>query len=182
MFTLQIDRTLQLMLLETRHTDEVFRLMDESREHLRRYLFFVDDTKTPQDTKVFIEKSLQSFTEGKGFQCGILYKGQLVGLMGLSSIDWRTKSAEIGYWIGEKHQGQGFITRSVKGLIRFAFQELQLNRVTIKAVEDNTKSRAVPERLNFTVEGRLRQAERLDDVFYDFIIYSMLKEEWNEHD
>lgn len=70
------------------------------------------------------------------------------------------------------------MTKAAKALTDYAFQELKLNRVDIRAAEGNSKSRAIPERLGFVCEGRIRQAEWLYDRYADHIVYGMLADEW----
>jgi ribosomal-protein-serine acetyltransferase len=53
-----------------------------------------------------------------------------------------------------------------------------MNRLQIRAAVDNTRSRAIPERLRFTFEGVQRQAKLLNDDFQDLAVYSMLAAEW----
>jgi ribosomal-protein-serine acetyltransferase len=50
--------------------------------------------------------------------------------------------------------------------------------VVIEAVVDNTRSRAIPERLGFTQEGILREAKRIRGRFEDAALYSMLASDW----
>src|SRR5690625_199905 len=98
------------------------------------------------------------------------------------SVSARTahvKIAYIGYWLDIEHQGKGIMTRAVRALTDYAFEEFDLNRVDIRAAVGNVKSRAIPERLGYKKEGVLRQSEWLYDHFVDHAVYSMLKSEWN---
>jgi hypothetical protein len=63
-------------------------------------------------------------------------------------------------------------------LVDHAFGVWKLNRVEIRAGVENKRSRAIPERLGFTQEGVLRQAERVGDRFVDHVMYSILADEW----
>ncbi|MFN2394038.1 MAG: GNAT family N-acetyltransferase, partial [Pyrinomonadaceae bacterium] len=74
----------------------------------------------------------------------------------------------------------GIITESCKILINYAFEELGMNRIEIRCATENVKSRAIPERLNFKLDGVLRQFLWRHTRFFDMAIYSMLAEEWNE--
>jgi ribosomal-protein-serine acetyltransferase len=88
------------------------------------------------------------------------------------------RKTEIGYWLSEKFQGQGLVTKSVSELCHFAFQKLDMNRVQIKCAVGNTPSANIPKRLNFTFEGIERQGELLiGNIFTDLEIYSKLKGE-----
>ena len=61
-----------------------------------------------------------------------------------------------------------------------ALLDLKLNRVEIRCATENTRSRAIPERLSFTQEGVMRQVQWLHDRYVDHVVYSMLAEQWRE--
>jgi ribosomal-protein-serine acetyltransferase len=75
-------------------------------------------------------------------------------------------------------QGRGIVTRACRGLITYAFTQLELNRVEIHSVTANVRSRAVAKRLGFTQEGIRRQDQRLHGRFVDIAIYGLLASEW----
>ncbi len=142
------------------------------------WLPWLDDTRTVEDTRAYIRRSLQQFAENNGFQLGIWSEGQLAGAIGYHFWDWPDQKTEIGYWLGAEFQGRGIVTRACRVLVDFAFDELELNRVEIQCATDNVKSRAVPERLGFTLEGIFRQESRLYGRFVDHAMYAMLRHEW----
>ncbi|MFD1038206.1 GNAT family N-acetyltransferase [Virgibacillus byunsanensis] len=178
MFLKEIDEELILRVLDVAEADTLFQLTDDSRDHLREWLGWVDTTKTIDDSRSFIEHTLQAYTDKKGLTTGIFYKGALVGTAGFNSFDWINKIGYIGYWVSHHYQGNGIVTRATRALTDYAFHELQLNRVDIRAAYENKKSRAIPERLGFTKEGQIRQAEFLYDHFVDHVVYGMLANEW----
>jgi ribosomal-protein-serine acetyltransferase len=65
-------------------------------------------------------------------------------------------------------------------LLNLAFTSLGMNRVEIACGTKNLKSQAVAERLGFTREGVIRQAEYVNDSFVDHIIYGMIAAEWTK--
>jgi ribosomal-protein-serine acetyltransferase len=179
MFSFNVDENIQLKLLETRYSEELFVLTDKNRSYLREWLPWVDGTKRPDNTKDFINFTLKGFADNNGFNTGIFYKGTIVGCIGLHGIDWNNKKTSIGYWLGSEYQGKGIMTKSCKAVVNYVFNDLGLNRVEIRAAILNVRSRAIPERLGFTHEGIIRSAEWLYDHFVDHVVYGMLKEEWN---
>lgn len=102
------------------------------------------------------------------------------GVAGFNSINWSNNTAYIGYWLGEGYQGNGIMTRVAKALTDYAFTELKLNKVEIRAAVGNKKSRSIPERLGFVNEGCIRKAEWLYDYYVDHVIYGILADEWNK--
>lgn len=158
MLGLVVDDEIFLRLHEERGAEELFRLVDGNRAHLRPWLPWVDANKSPEDTRRFIRQMLLKLAEGKEYGFGVLYQGELVGAMGLD-VGEEAKEAEVGYWLSETAQGHGIVSRATQALMRFSFEDLGMNVVVIKCAKDNVRSRAVPERLGFTLEGTLRQRE-----------------------
>jgi len=70
------------------------------------------------------------------------------------------------------------MTKACIAMIHHIFNDLHLNRVEIRCAVLNSKSRAIPERLGFSQEGTIREAEWLYDHFVDHIVYSLLAREW----
>lgn len=60
-------------------------------------------------------------------------------------------------------------------LLRFAFQELNMNRVQVKVAIGNSKSAAIPKKLGFIFEGTEREGERHKNKYLDLEVYSLLK-------
>jgi ribosomal-protein-serine acetyltransferase len=81
----------------------------------------------------------------------------------LQNTNWHVPKFEIGYWIDTRYSGNGYMTEAVQGITSFAFNELKARRVEIRCDSRNVKSRAIPERLGFTLEGVLKN----DDISVD---------------
>lgn len=175
---IKVDQEITLKLLDTGDAEELFSLVDSCRQYLRQWLRWVDANKSLEDIVSFIKASQNQFASNKGFQMGIWYKGQLAGVIGFHVIDWQNNSTGIGYWLGERFQGCGIMTKCCRALVDYAFKEYKLNRVEIRCAVGNAKSRAIPERLGFKREGVLRQAQCLHDRYVDLVAYGMLAEEW----
>ncbi|SET24279.1 ribosomal-protein-serine acetyltransferase [Oceanobacillus limi] len=178
MFVYHIDEELSLRSLVEQDAVALFHLIDSSRSYLREWLPWVDETSNLQDSMKFIHDSQQLYERRVGLNAGIFYRDQLVGIAGFNSFDWRNQIGYIGYWLGMSFQGKGIMTRVVRALTDYAFHQLHLNRIDIRAAYDNHKSRAIPERLGYQIEGQIRQAEWLYDHYVDHVIYSMLANEW----
>ncbi len=178
MIRISVDSDLILRTLELSDADLLFALTDSCRRYLRQWLPWLDATQTVDDTRVFIQSTLRQLEANAGFQSGVWSDGRLVGVIGFHHLDWPNRSTNIGYWLGEHFQGRGIMTRSCAALVEFSFESWNLHRVEIRCAVNNTKSRAIPERLGFVAEGMFREAEWLYDHFVDHIVYGMLENDW----
>lgn len=178
MFIHKIDEDLSLKIQEMRDAERIFELTDSSREYLKEWLPWLEFTNEIQDTRNFIKSGSSNFVEGKSLGAVILYKDEIVGIGGFNNINHANKTAYIGYWLGQEYQGKGIMTRVAKALTDYALTDLKLNKVEIRAAVENHKSRSIPERLGYTEEGTIRQAEWLHDHYVDHVVYGMLASEW----
>lgn len=172
---IKIDEKIRIELIEEKHSQSIFDMVNNNRAHLRPWLPFVDRMQTVEFTKNFVKGTMQRNQDGEEWAFVVFDENSMVGRVGVYKIDKQNKIGEIGYWIVENAQGKGIITKSCKALVDLCFGELQLNRIEIKCGAENFKSQAIPERLNFTHEGVSRQAEWLYDKFIDLNVYSLLK-------
>ncbi len=180
MFRAALRPGLELRLLEERHSAVAYGLADRNREHLGEWFVWMDGTKSEDDMLAFIRRSLDQFASNSGFSAGIWEHERYAGNIALHKVDWLNRRAEIGYWLGQEFQGRGIVTEACRAVTRHALVELELNRVEIRCAAANTKSKAVPLRLGFTLEGVLRQAKLLHERYVDLEVYSMLRSELNE--
>lgn len=180
MFLLQVDEKTSMRMLNASDAKDLFLLIDRSRTALRKWLSWVDQTKTVEDSLQFIINSFNIYSKRKGMTAGIFYQKELAGIAGFNEIDWANRIGYIGYWLDIEYQGYGIMTRVVKALTNYAFDCYKLNRIDIRVANNNKKSQAIPERLGYKREGVLREAEWLYDHYVDHVVYSMLKSEWKE--
>ena len=178
MFYRTIDEHLALKLFSPRDAEEAFGLIDADREHLRAYLAWVDTILTVADERASLTK-LGRVDPDQGVSCFLTLDGAIIGAVGLPIIDRTARWGEIGYWIGSAHEGHGYVTRAVQEIERLAFTDLGLERVQITNDVANTRSRAIPERLGYTLEGILRHHLLSGEGrIVDRSVYGLLKSEW----
>ncbi|KMK75847.1 GNAT family N-acetyltransferase [Alkalihalobacillus pseudalcaliphilus] len=180
MFTLQVNNDITIELIQQHQKEELYQLIDQNREHLRKWLLWVDKRQSAEDMGPIIKLWLYRYAENNGFDAGIRYQGRLVGMIALHEIDWKNRSTSIGYFLSEKEQGKGIITHAVGTLLTYVFGELALNRVEIQTAASNKRSCSIPEKIGFSLEGRKREAQWLYDHYEDILTYSMLTTDWQE--
>ena len=155
----------------------LFEVVDGDREHLRRYLHWVDATESATDAARFVRFAVETAEAGKAIHCGLFDgEAQIGGVgAGLIPVD---RTADIGYWITSRWQGRGIVTAAVSELLEELFEVRDIHRVSIRAATENHRSQAVPQRLGFTHEGRQRDAGWIRDRVHDYEVYALLAHEW----
>ena len=170
-----------LRLIERQHSNELFTLIDSNRGYWRQWHPWLPDTvRSAADTERFIAGWLQQFANNRGFCAGIWFEGRLCGMIYHVNVDWANRLAALSYWLDEAHQGKGIMTACCRAFVSHAFTVWKLNRITIQCATRNTRSRAIPERLGFTLEGILREAEWLYDHYVDHALYGLLRSNYRE--
>lgn len=160
---------------------DLFDAVDKNRICLRERLTWVDDVKSVDDTRRYVSRGLCQAEDGSAMNYAIEHDGRIVGMLGVYRLDSRSNLTELGYWLAEKMQGSGIMTRCCRAVIDCLFSHCGKNRVELRIAPMNRRSRAVAKRLGFTQEGVLRQAIRLLGVYHDVVIYSVLAREWSKN-
>lgn len=178
MFSASISATVELELLEVRHADELFRVIDTHRGFLREWLHWVDTTLRPEDAEEFIRNQLRNLATYDLPTCGVRESGELVGVIDLHDAKPRIKTASLGYWLAPHVHGRGIMTLACRAFLDYGFTQLGLNRIKLEAITSNEKSIAIAKRLGFTQEGVERRAHAMRGDLVDGVVHSMLASEW----
>jgi len=116
---------------------------------------------------------------GTGYGFGIFVDGDLAGEINLSAVQRGPfQSAYVGYWIDEKHAGNGYMPEALVVLAQFAFDDLHLHRIQISIIPRNSASRRVVEKLGIRDEGIAARYLEINGEWEDHIRYAITAEEW----
>jgi len=139
----------------------------------------------PHESKTESLEIMQTLFINKYESWAIVYKenGRVIGSVGYELDTKRPdiNCKELGYAIGEDYWRRGLMTEAAKAAIRYGFEELELDMVSIYRNPQNIRSGRVIEKCGFVYEGTLRQAHKIyDGSIRDVACYSMTKEEYRE--
>ena len=176
-----VDDLTTLELLNADHAKYIFALANSDKAYLREFLPWIDQGTSVEFFDNFTTRSLEQYAAKTEYPFAIIYEDKFVGRIGLNKINLNNRIAEIGYWMAEDVQGKGIMTKSCRAIIEYAFDTLDLNRIEIKCAVSNLKSQLIPERLGFSKEGTLRQAELIRGEFHDLFLYSLCKNDFIEY-
>lgn len=177
---LVIDKILNLEPISLSHADELYRLTDDNRKFLGKWLPWVKHTNSVKDTKEFIKECQKKSKKKEGFNYVILYRNKVTGTISLVEISRFRNQAEIGYWLAEEFNGKGIMTRSCRAIVNHCFKDLNLSRVIIRCDKRNKESRKIPEKLGFYNQGILKRDGFYEDVYVDHVQYLMRRKDWSE--
>ena len=104
---------------------------------------------------------------------------QLLGMASLDVESWRNRDAWVAIAIGERaNWSQGYGSDAMRLLLRYAFAELSLARVSLVVFSYNERAQRSYLKVGFKEEGRQRERIRRGDQRYDMIFMSVLRDEW----
>lgn len=104
---------------------------------------------------------------------------RLVGMVDLNIDHWPHRDAWLGIGIGARADwGQGYGTDALRLILRYAFDELNLRRVTLSVFEYNERALHTYRKLGFVEEGRQRQRLLRFGKRWDMVVMGLLQAEW----
>lgn len=102
----------------------------------------------------------------------------LVGGLTLSHVvRGVTQSCSLGYWMGERFAGRGFMTAAVKAVIPFVFDTLRLHRLEAACLPHNAASIRLLEKAGFTREGYARRYLNIDGRWQDHLLFAIVSDD-----
>jgi len=171
--------TKRLILRRLRPEDENDVFEYASDEEVSRFVFW-NTHRSIEDSRNFINSTLGRYERDEAGEWGIVLKeeNKLIGTIGFTGFDSRSRRAEIGYVLSRKYWGQGIMPEALNRLLEFAFTEMDLNRVECHHVSPNEKSGRVMQKVGMSYEGTAREKVFFKGQFWDLKQYAILKSDW----
>ncbi|WP_027468230.1 GNAT family N-acetyltransferase [Deefgea rivuli] len=151
----------------------------ESMMSLGRWLPWCHAEFSEQDALGWFAHCEQTRTTGSAYSLGIFSADgrELIGGVGLNEIIRHNRSsANLGYWVRESRQRQGIATQAIQMISQFGFQELDLLRIEIVAIDSNTASNAAAKKSGAQFECLARNRLILNGVAHTAAVYSLIPE------
>ena len=154
---------IRIRLIKKKDTEGYFQLIDSNRARLKRYFpVTVSEIQDYEDCFYYVKKKIKQAQKKKLFLFVILKNEEMVGVLILKNIDWRIPKGELAYFIDEKFEGIGIMSKAMKLLMDHCFQELGMNKLFINLSPKNKASQALAVNCGFQLEGVLRQEFRIE--------------------
>lgn len=105
---------------------------------------------------------------------------RVVGVVALKDVMWSARQCQFFIGIGRREdRGRGYASDALRVMLRYAFMEMNMNRVGLEVSDYNPDARRLYAHVGFQHEGTLRQFVYRDGVYHDMHIMSILRAEWD---
>jgi RimJ/RimL family protein N-acetyltransferase len=173
-------KLVRLSALDADEASKAFSRWDRDSEFRRLLDSGVAHMHSLKETKKWIEKQLEKQSSHQHwFTIRRLDDDTLLGEIGLYVVDWSSRDAFVGLGIGEREfWGKSYGTDAMKVILRYAFTEVNLNRVTLGVFEYNPRAIRSYEKAGFHHEGRERKLLNKEGKRWDLLYMGILREDW----
>jgi RimJ/RimL family protein N-acetyltransferase len=146
---------------------------------IAEFLEMIPSPYTEDDARDYIARTREGWATGTTSNFAVLVDGAAVGSIGVRWLEPDQGVAEVGYWVAPESRGRGICTRALRLVSRWVFEQDGMERLQLRADEQNAPSNRVAENAGFTREGVLRSSRynpRLGRRI-DFVMHSLLRDE-----
>lgn len=172
--------TERLFLSRPKSSDaEDFVLQVNSCENFSKNLFNIPYPYPKENFEQWLPICDEGIESGTSYRFAIREKSnqKMIGLIGLH-LQKEHQKAELGYWLGKNFWNNGYLTEGLKEVLKFAFENLELNKIFATYFLYNPASGKVMEKVGMKYEGTLREEYFHDGKFCDVDRYSILKSDF----
>lgn len=136
--------------------------------------------KSIEDSISFLKSVIQKYENKEVSEWGIILKENNKFIGTCAYLWWQPahNRAEIGYALSRKYWGKGLMTEAIKEVIKFGFEQMQLNRIEGRCIVENFASQRVLEKVGMKFEGILREQLLVKGVYRNIKLYSILRKEY----
>ena len=177
-------KTKRLVLRELRESDAKDITENANNKEVSKYLVAMPYPYSLEDAKKFIlDCSKEAKKEPReGYDFGITLKGEgkVIGMISLERINMFHETGTIGYWLGERHHRNGYMTEALERVLEFSFNEIMLRKINIAAFAENVASNKLINKVKFMPEGLRKEhiKDRATGKVHDENIYGMLRRDY----
>jgi len=106
---------------------------------------------------------------------------KLIGVVGLTYIDWKNRRAEVSIYIGDRSaQGKGYGFDTLRTIVRYGFEHVNLHKLYAEIFAFNEPSVRLFEKAGFRKDGVKREDQFVDGKYWDTYVYSILENEFED--
>ncbi len=127
------------------------------------------------------EREFLAKTDSDSYNFAIVDKktDELIGGISLGHVKNIHRTAELGVFIGnEEYLSHGYGSEAIMLLLDYAFNQLNLNNIMLKAISFNARALRAYEKCGFKKFGVWEKSHYVDGKYYDLIYMNILKDDF----
>jgi ribosomal-protein-alanine N-acetyltransferase len=184
-YEIQTER-LVLKILDTSFYRQLINYQKNNKEHfIHIYPELKDDFYSEFHQMEVLRKEFQMAMDAFAYRYYIFSKedgffNKILGDVSITNIlGGNAKSCKIGYKLDKDELGKGYMTEAIHKMIRFVYDELELQRIEINIMPDNEKSIALAQKIGFIYEGVVHSYLKIHGKWEDHVRYALIKSKYD---
>ncbi len=159
----------------------LYELVDNNRSYLSDYFSQVHHATPDKETaEQYVREKMAAWLLQQEYCFGIWENrsAQLIGQIQLTNIDWSIPRAELSFFLDQSFQGKGMMTEALQAVIRFAFTQLFIEKLSLPTSMENYDMHRIARKCGFRREGDLRSEMRKGGGDYiDVMLFGLTRTE-----
>ncbi len=139
--------------------------------------------KTIEEAQNDIRAAHTEYDKQEGISWAVTFKDadKVLGSFAFHHWSHKHRRAEVGYDLARAYWGQGIASETLRAMIPFGFEQMNLNRIYASTIADNHESVRLLEKIGFLREGTKRKSSWEDNgTFHDSAMYGLLRDEYTQ--
>lgn len=161
-----------------------YKLISDNRSHITDVLpNTIDTVPNKKEAEGYIRKKIAAWLQQEEFCFGVWENenAELIGYLRIYNIEWSVPSADITFFIDKEYQGKGIMTEVVRKIMRFAFEQLLIEKIRLRTAMDNIATQRLARKCGLRREGDLRsEYRRASGELVDVMLFGYTKSEYEK--
>ncbi|WP_100065551.1 GNAT family N-acetyltransferase [Miniphocaeibacter massiliensis] len=152
-----------------------------SDDEVTKYLRW-ENHKSVEESLEIISSWIEEYNSNQVYHWTIVLKeiNEPIGMIGVIELDKKTEKVHIGYALGRAWWNNGIMTEAFQRIIKFLFEEVEVNRIESLHDPNNPGSGIVMKKSGLKYEGTLKQADWNNSGIVDAVCYGLISEDYFE--
>jgi RimJ/RimL family protein N-acetyltransferase len=157
-------------------------LIQDNQSQLHSYFpEILEAVRDKESAERFVRERLADWLLQREYACGLWHtqSAAMIGMIRISELDWRVPKGRLSFFLAKEFTLQGLMTESLRVALRFAFHQLQIEKLTIRVTMDNVAAQRLARKCAFRREGDLRDEFRFPEgELADVMLFGLTRAEF----
>ncbi len=156
-------------------------LTDNNRVYLSDYFpAILQATLSRENAEQYVREKMAAWLLQQEYIFGVWenQNARLIGVVQLTHIEWNLPRAELSFFLDQTFTGKGLMTEVLQAVIRFAFAQLTIEKLSLRAAMENYDLHRLARKCGFRREGDLRaEMRKATGDYMDVMLFGLTRTE-----